>query len=152
MLWQVQAASVGLVFALAVFVFGLLPQSRGRVTYREFLGRSWALPLVVFNIGSLLFTGLVLLGAGHQIPPVGSSPGHGWSITVASVASLTSVASILILPERDFAQWHACCPGVQLGDCVGYQAPLMHGRALPSPAARRWRAAPSVRVLPVPSR
>jgi hypothetical protein len=70
-LWQVQAASVGLVFALAVFVFGLLPQSRSSVTYREFLGRSWTLPLVVFNIGSLLFTGLVLLGAGHQVPAAG---------------------------------------------------------------------------------
>lgn len=69
MLWQVQAASVGFVFALAVFVFGLLPQTRGRVTYREFLGRSWALGLVVFNVGSLLFTGLVLLGTGHQVPP-----------------------------------------------------------------------------------
>src|ERR1022692_2063865 len=33
-LWQVQAVSVGLVFALAVFIFGLLPQTRGRVTYR----------------------------------------------------------------------------------------------------------------------
>ena len=99
-LWQVQAASVGFVFALAVFVFGLLPQTRGRVTYREFLGRSWALRLVVFNIGSLLFTGLVLLGAGHQVPPAGGSPGYGWSITVASAVSLASVASILILLGR----------------------------------------------------
>lgn len=99
-LWQVQAASVGLVFALAVFVFGLLPQTRGRVTYREFLGRSWALPLVVLNIGSLLFTGLVLLGAGHQVSPAGDSPGYGWSVTVASAVSLASVASILILLGR----------------------------------------------------
>jgi hypothetical protein len=99
-LWQVQAASVGFVFALAVFVFGLLPQTRGRVTYREFLGRSWALPLVIFNIGSLVFTGLVLLGAGHQVPRTAYAPGHGWSITVASAASLASVASILILLGR----------------------------------------------------
>ena len=99
-LWQVQAASVGFVFALAVFVFGLLPQTRGRVTYREFLARSWALPLVAFNIGSLLFTGLVLVGAGHQVPPAGNSPGYGWSITVASAVSLASVASILILLGR----------------------------------------------------
>ena len=99
-LWQVQAASVGFVFALAVFVFGLLPQTRGRVTYREFLGRSWALQLVVFNIGSLLFTGLVLLGAGHQVAPASDSPGYGWSITVASAVSLASVASILILLGR----------------------------------------------------
>lgn len=99
-LWQVQAASVGFVFALAVFVFGLLPQTRGRVTYREFLARSWTLRLVVFNVGSLLFTGLVLLGAGHQVRPAGNSPGYGWSITVASAVSLAAVASILILLGR----------------------------------------------------
>jgi hypothetical protein len=99
-LWQVQAASVGFVFALAVFVFGLLPQTRGRVTYREFLDRSWALPLVVFNVGSVLFTALVLLGAGHQVAPAGNTPGYGWSITVASVVSLASVASILVLLSR----------------------------------------------------
>jgi hypothetical protein len=100
LLWQVQAASVGIVFALAVFVFGLLPQTRGRVTYREFLDRSWALRLVLFNVGSLLFTGLVLLGAGHQVAPAGDSAGYGWSITVASAVSLASVASILILLGR----------------------------------------------------
>lgn len=99
-LWQVQAASVGLVFALAVFVFGLLPQARGRVTYREFLGRSWALPLVVFNVGSLLFTGLVLLGLGHQVPQSRHAASHGWSVTVATVVSLASIASILILLGR----------------------------------------------------
>lgn len=32
-LWQVQATSVGLVFTVVVFVFGLLPQGRGRLTY-----------------------------------------------------------------------------------------------------------------------
>src|SRR5271163_2419234 len=36
-LWQVQATSVGLVLVLVVFVFGLLPQGRRRLTYRQFL-------------------------------------------------------------------------------------------------------------------
>jgi hypothetical protein len=39
-LWQVQATSVGLVLALVVFVFGSLPQGRGRLSYREFLRRT----------------------------------------------------------------------------------------------------------------
>src|SRR6185437_14790865 len=48
-------------------------------------------------------TGLVLLGAGHQVPPTSDSPGHGWSTTVASAVSLASVASILILVGRTIA-------------------------------------------------
>jgi hypothetical protein len=41
--WQVQAASVGLVITLMVFVFGLLPAaSRGMLTYRQFLRRTYA--------------------------------------------------------------------------------------------------------------
>jgi hypothetical protein len=68
-LWQVQAASVGLVVALVVFVFGLLPAGRrGMLTYRQFLRRTHAIDLTLFNVGSLLFTGLVLLGIGHQVP------------------------------------------------------------------------------------
>ena len=73
-IWQVQAASVGLVFALAVFVFGLL-QGRGRLAYREFLRRTGALPLATFNVASLLFNGLVLLGLGHQAPAYGEHRG-----------------------------------------------------------------------------
>jgi hypothetical protein len=96
-LWQVQAASVGLVFTLVVFVFGLLPQGRGRLTYRQFLRRTSAVNLTVFNVGSLLFNGLVLLGAGHQVPPTPSVGGHGWAVTVASVTTMLSIASIVIL-------------------------------------------------------
>jgi hypothetical protein len=99
-LWQVQATIVGLVFALAVFVFGLLPQGRGRLTYREFLQRTWALPLTIFNVGSLLFNGMVLLGVGHQVPSSATAVGHGWAVTVASVVALTSIASILVLLVR----------------------------------------------------
>ena len=73
------------------------------MTYREFLGRSWALPLVVFNVGSLMFTGLVLLGAGHQVPTTRNAAGHGWSVTGATVVSLASMASILILLGRAIA-------------------------------------------------
>lgn len=68
-LWQVQATSVGLVLALVVFVFGLLPQGRGRLTYREFLRRTGALPLTTFNVASLLFNGMVLLGPDTRSRP-----------------------------------------------------------------------------------
>jgi NO-binding membrane sensor protein with MHYT domain len=57
-LWQVQGTSVSLVFALVLFVFGLLPGGRGRLTYREFLRRTHAVGLTLFNIGALLFNGL----------------------------------------------------------------------------------------------
>ena len=99
-LWQVQATSVGLVFTVVVFVFGLLPQGRGGLTYREFLRRTWALPLTMFNVASLLFNGIVLLGVGHQVQPVGTIPGHGWAVTLASVAALASIATIVALLVR----------------------------------------------------
>jgi hypothetical protein len=99
-LWQVQATSVGLVLALVVFVFGLLPQGRGRLTYREFLRRTGALPLTTFNVASLLFNGMVLLGTGHQIPRSGTTPGHGWAVTVASVVALASIGTIVLVLAR----------------------------------------------------
>ena len=99
-LWQVQATSVGIVLAIVVFVFGLLPQGRGRLTYREFLRRTWAVRLIIFNVGSLLFDGLVLLGVGHQVPASHGTAGHGWAVTVASVTALVSIASIVLLLAR----------------------------------------------------
>jgi hypothetical protein len=96
-LWQVQAASVGLVLTLVVFVFGLLPQGRGRLTYRQFLRRTWALPLTAANVASLVFNGLVLLGIGHMVPPSGSTLGYGWAVNLASCISLLSVASIVVV-------------------------------------------------------
>lgn len=96
-LWQVQATSVGLVLALVVFVFGLLPQGRGRLTYREFLRRTWALPLTTANVASLLFIGMVLLGLGHQDPSAGSVSGSGWAVTLASCVSLLSIATIVLV-------------------------------------------------------
>ena len=96
-LWQVQATSVGLVFALVVFVFGLLPGGRGRLTYRQFLRRTHAVGLTLFNVGSLTFNGLVLLGVGHQIPSTDGVPGHGWALSVASVTAMISIASIVPL-------------------------------------------------------
>jgi branched-subunit amino acid ABC-type transport system permease component len=68
----VQAGSVSLASALAVFVFGLLPHAHGRVAYREYLRRSWALSIVVFGVESVVLDGLVLLGIGYQVPA--SSP------------------------------------------------------------------------------
>jgi hypothetical protein len=99
-LWQVQATSVGLVLALVVFVFGLLPQGRGRLTYREFLRRTGALPLTTFNVASLLFNGMVLLGTGHQVPAVGTAPGHGWAVTLASIIALVSTGTIVVVLAR----------------------------------------------------
>jgi hypothetical protein len=99
-LWQVQATSVGLVLVLVVFVFGLLPQGRGRLTYREFLRRTEALPLTTFNMASLLFNGMVLLGIGHQVPRIGTTPGHGWAVTVASVVALVSIGTIVVILAR----------------------------------------------------
>lgn len=99
-LWQVQATSVGLVLALVVFVFGSLPQGRGRLSYREFLRRTWALPLTVFNVASLLFNGLVLLGVGRQVPPISVAPGYGWAVSVASVVALVSTGSIVVILAR----------------------------------------------------
>lgn len=96
-LWQVQAASVGLVFALVVFVFGLLPAGRGRLTYRQFLRRTHAVGLTLLNVGSLIFNGLVVLGVGHQLPSTASAAGHGWALTVASATGITSIASIAVL-------------------------------------------------------
>lgn len=96
-LWQVQATSVGLALALVVFVFGLLPQGRGRLTYREFLRRTWALPLTTANVASLLFIGMVLLGLGHQDLSAGSVPGSGWAVTLASCVSLLSIATIVLV-------------------------------------------------------
>jgi hypothetical protein len=96
-LWQVQAASVGLVLTLVVFVFGLLPQGRGRLTYREFLRRTWALELTTANVASLVFNGMVLLGIGHMVPPSGSTLGYGWAVNLASCISLLSVASIVVV-------------------------------------------------------
>ena len=98
-LWQVQAASVSLTLALAVFVFGLLPQSRARVTYPVFLKRSWALQIVVLGVVSILLNGIVLLGAGFQLPAKepGGSDGHGWAVTVAVIVALCSVAAIAFL-------------------------------------------------------
>jgi len=95
-IWQVQAASVGLVFALAVFVFGLL-QGRGRLTYRDFLRRTRALPLATFNVASLLFNGMVLLGLGRQVPGTASAPGRGWAVTEASVIALLAILTIVIV-------------------------------------------------------
>ncbi len=97
-LWQVQAASVGLVVTLVVFVFGLLPAgSRGMLTYRQFLRRTHAVELTLFDVGSLLFIGLVLLGVGHQVPSTTASGAHGWALTVATIAALVSIASIVVL-------------------------------------------------------
>jgi hypothetical protein len=98
-LWQVQAASVSLTLALAVFVFGLLPQTRGRVTYPAFLSRSWAVEIVVFGVVSMLLNGFVLLGAGHQVTATRSSAsdGHGWAVTVAVVIAMGSIATIALL-------------------------------------------------------
>ena len=97
-LWQVQAASVGLVVTLVVFVFGLLPaRSRGMLTYRQFLRRTHAIDLTLFNVGSLLFIGLVLLGVGHQVPSTLTTAAHGWALTVATIAALLSIASIVVL-------------------------------------------------------
>ena len=97
-LWQVQAVSVGLVVTLVVFVFGLLPAgSRGMLTYRQFLRRTHAIDLTLFNVGSLLFIGLVLLGVGHQVPSTLTTAAHGWALTVATIAALLSIASIVVL-------------------------------------------------------
>jgi len=97
-LWQVQAASVGLVVTLVVFVFGLLPaRSRGMLTYRQFLRRTHAIDLTLFNVGSLLFIGLVLLGVGHQVPSTPATEAHGWALTVATITALVSIASIVVL-------------------------------------------------------
>jgi hypothetical protein len=96
-LWQVQATSVGLLLALVVFVFGLLPQGRSRMTYREFLRRTWALPLTTFNVASLLFNGMVLLGVGHQVPGGGTAPGSGWAVTMASAIALVSTGTIVVI-------------------------------------------------------
>ena len=97
-LWQVQAASVGLVVTLVVFVFGLLPaRSRGMLTYRQFLRRTHAIDLTLFNVGSLLFIGLVLLGVGHQVPSTPATAAHGWALTVATITALVSIASIVVL-------------------------------------------------------
>ena len=85
-LWQVQATSVGLVLALVVFVFGLLPQGRGRLTYREFLRRTGALPLTTFNVASLLFNGMVLLALGHQ---------QGYSRALFVMSTLPGTAACL---------------------------------------------------------
>lgn len=95
-IWQVQAATVALVFALAVFVFGLL-QGRGRLTYRDFLRRTLALPLATFNVASLAFNGMVLLGLGRQVPGTASAPGHGWAVTEASVIALSSIVTIVVV-------------------------------------------------------
>lgn len=99
-LWQVQATSVGLILALVVFVFGLLPEGRGRLTYREFLRRTWALRLTTFNVASLLFIGLVLLGVGRQVSGVGSTPGYGWAVAMASILALISIATIVVILAR----------------------------------------------------
>jgi ADP-ribose pyrophosphatase YjhB (NUDIX family) len=97
-LWQVQAASVGIVVTLVVFVFGLLPaRSRGMLTYRQFLRRTHAIDLTLFNVGSLLFIGLVLLGVGHQVPLTPTTGAHGWALTVATITALVSIASIVVL-------------------------------------------------------
>ncbi len=97
-LWQVQAASVGLVVTLVVFVFGLLPaRSRGMLTYRQFLRRTHAIDLTLLNVGSLLFIGLVLLGVGHQVPSTPATEAHGWALTVATITALVSIASIVVL-------------------------------------------------------
>lgn len=93
-LWQVQAASVGLVVTLVVFVFGHLPaRNRGMLTYRQFLRRTHAIGLTLLNVGSLLFIGLVLLGVGHL--RASSARCHGalptpwiWSMTPGAAGLL----------------------------------------------------------------
>ena len=117
-LWQVQATSVGLLLALVVFVFGLLPQGRERLTYREFLDRTWALPLTTANVASMLFTGMVLLGLGHQVPPAGSAPGSGWAVTLASCVSLLSTATIVLILAQTLK---AISPEAQDGARRDYQ-------------------------------
>ncbi|MGA2830162.1 MAG: hypothetical protein ABSF03_29095 [Streptosporangiaceae bacterium] len=67
------------------------------LTYRQFLRRTHAIGLTLFNVGSLLFIGLVLLGVGHQVPSTPATGGHGWALTVASIAALLSIASIVVL-------------------------------------------------------
>ena len=100
-LWQVQAAAVSLALALAVFVFGLFPRSGKRVSYRAFLRRSSARPVIAWGISSLLLDGIVLLGFGHQEPNApGTSDGHGWAVTVACAVGLVSIASIALLFGR----------------------------------------------------
>jgi hypothetical protein len=100
-LWQVQAAAVSLALALAVFVFGLFPRSGKRISYRTFLRRSLAKPIITAGIASLLFDGIVLLGVGHQVPDSpGASDGHGWAVTLACVVGLGSIGSIALLFGR----------------------------------------------------
>ena len=100
-LWQVQAAAVSLALALAVFVFGLFPRSGKRVSYRAFLRRTSARPVIAWGISSLLLDGIVLLGFGHQVPNTpGTSDGHGWAVTVACAVGLVSIASIALLFGR----------------------------------------------------
>ena len=63
------------------------------LTYRQFLRRRHAIGLTLFNVGSLLFIGLVPLGVGHQVPTTPATGGHGWALRVASIAALLAIAS-----------------------------------------------------------
>lgn len=95
-IYGVQAGTATLVFAVSLFAFGLV-QGRGRLTYRDFLRRTWALPLATFNVASLAFNGMVLLGLGLQTPGTATVPGHGWAVTEASVVALSSIVTIVVV-------------------------------------------------------
>jgi hypothetical protein len=44
-----------------------------------------------------LFNGLVLLGAGHQVPATATVAGHGWAVSEASASAMLSMATIVVL-------------------------------------------------------
>jgi len=89
-IWQVQAAAVGLSLAIIVFSFQAFSQSRHAASLREFASQSLAMPIVLFGLVSLVVDGLALLGLGRDAP-------GGWAGLWAVSLSLASLALLPVL-------------------------------------------------------
>lgn len=94
LLWQVTAGTLGVAVAALIFLyesFGAVASRRRVLTLAEFARRSGVLNLVGWLVTSLLLTGSVLLGWGHNAP-------RGW----AGILSLAVAVYALVALPRAF--------------------------------------------------
>ena len=88
--WQVNAAAVGLSFAIVVFSFERYSTADRGGALREFRAYAQVVPIVLFGLLTLLVDGLALLGVGRDAP-------YGWAGYWAVILSLAAIVSLPLL-------------------------------------------------------